>query len=338
MGEPRRATSARRLAHSIREEGGHRTPRLRPVPAAGRPTGASAEGCSTRRARQRRRTRQAVALRGTPRSGSRSPALPRCGHPAGGRGTPPEGTAAVPAPPARRAVVRSRLKVRRAGVGPRCGGNDGCRGESCRPGPRHGRAPARRRAAPVGGRRAPRRGAAGPRAVLRYGEAGARGGGSDGAVVPVGLGAFPQPCRRYSGVLPYERVTMKSTGNEAAALSSRAAAWPPLPAVTRCQPRSAGAPGPRGTGPGAWGRPWDPLRLQKARHLAYKQICTFSPCHLPNKLREITDDISKLAIVHEITLNRDLKLQEASFSPDRLGFSLSHYRKHENVERRWVWI
>lgn len=36
-----------------------------------------------------------------------------------------------------------------------------------------------------------------------------------------------------------------------------------------------------------------------------------------NELQEITDDISKLTIVHEIVLNSDFKLQAASFSPDR---------------------
>ncbi|KAM9595345.1 T-complex protein 11 homolog [Morphnus guianensis] len=37
-----------------------------------------------------------------------------------------------------------------------------------------------------------------------------------------------------------------------------------------------------------------------------------------NELQEITDDISKLTIVHEIVLNSDFKLQAASFSPDSL--------------------
>ncbi|XP_040975623.1 T-complex protein 11 homolog isoform X2 [Aquila chrysaetos chrysaetos] len=37
-----------------------------------------------------------------------------------------------------------------------------------------------------------------------------------------------------------------------------------------------------------------------------------------NELQEITDDISKLTIVHEILLNSDFKLQVASFSPDSL--------------------
>lgn len=61
-----------------------------------------------------------------------------------------------------------------------------------------------------------------------------------------------------------------------------------------------------------------------------------------NELQEITDDISKLTIVHEIVLNSDFKLQAASFAPKRcvfrLGFFLSHYGKPENMGRRWVWI
>lgn len=99
-----------------------------------------------------------------------------------------------------------------------------------------------------------------------------------------------------------------------------------------------------------------PLQAQKVRYIIYTQSCTFSLCHLKSRpviflnpllsqgygwrsfsysllfcfftasptqalsaheLQQITDDISKLAIAHEIVLNGDFKLQAASFSPKR---------------------
>lgn len=107
MGEPGRAASARHLAHSIRKGGGC--------------IGTGPRGHSRCGAAHRRQSGgvlgppgsvtgavpgQAAALRGAPRSDGGSVGLEKCGRPQGGRGTPPEATAAGSCPPPRLAPRR----------------------------------------------------------------------------------------------------------------------------------------------------------------------------------------------------------------------------------------
>ncbi|KAM9255491.1 LOW QUALITY PROTEIN: T-complex protein 11 homolog [Cariama cristata] len=90
------------------------------------------------------------------------------------------------------------------------------------------------------------------------------------------------------------------------------------------------APGRRGVRPAglrqrgrAWeigGSAWRPAERRGYRLLARCSRLKASPPQVlsVNELREITDDISKLTIVHEIVLNSDFKLQAASSSPASL--------------------